>query len=201
MAIDDKQQTPGGPTISDQDVLEAMARIPGYLDISVEDFRALYDLARKQALERAFVHVKAESLMQDGIAPVRPEQMLDTAAHAMTEQRLKAIPVVDTDQRVVGILTETDFLRRLQATGFLDLMLDLMADPTAFSHRCHETPVSAAMSTTVESVPPDAGFAAIGDAFRRCGGRSLPVTDAGGRLLGLLLRKDFVAACGLEADK
>ncbi len=199
MTSNEDPQSPGGLPISDKDVLAAMARIPGYLDISVEDFRALYSLARELALKRAFAHVRAASLMLSEIEPVQPEQMLDAAAHAMAEQGLKAIPVVDAKGRVVGMLTEKDFLRRLQVSGFLDLMLDLMEDPCTFSHRCHETPVSAAMSSPAESIAPDAGFTAIGNAFRRCGGRSLPVTDADGRLLGLLLRKDFVAACGPEA--
>jgi len=118
----------------------------------------------------------------------------------MARQGLKSIPVVDGDRRLLGILTETDFLRRLQASGFLDLMLDLMEDPGGFSHRCHETPVSAPMTHPAESVAAHAGFTAISTSFRRCGGRSLPVVDGDGRLLGLLLRKDFVAACGLEPD-
>ncbi len=186
---------PTPPPISDQDVLDAMARIPGYLDISVEDFRDLYSMARELALHRAFSHVRADALMLDNVEPLSPDSMLDQAARAMAQQQLKAVPVVDSERRVTGILTETDFLRRLQADGFLDLMLDLMENPCAFTHRCHETPVSAAMSSPVESVPAEAGFARISAAFQRCGGRSLPVTDGNGRLLGLLLRKDFVAAC------
>lgn len=189
---------PVSDPISDRDVLDAMARIPGYLDISVEDFRVLYAAAREQALHRTFADVRAGSLMRAGIEPLTPDTMLDQAARTMVAQGLKAIPVVDADRRVVAILTETDFLRRLQAPGFLALMLDLMDDPGGFSHRCHETPVRVAMTSPPECVLPDAGFDAIGNAFRRCGGRSLPVTDADGRLLGLLPRKAFVAACGSE---
>jgi len=188
----------GTDRLSDQDVLDAMARIPGYLDISVEDFRDLYDLAREQARQRLFAHIRADGLMRTGIRPLLAERMLDQAAAEMAGQDLKALPVVDEHRRVIGILTETDFLRRLQATGFLDLMLNLMADPAGFSHRCHETPVSTAMSAPAECVGADADFAAITRAFARGGGRSLPVTGPDGRLLGLLLRKDFVAACGPE---
>ena len=206
--MENENRNAGGPTptpdpisdpLSDQDVLDAMARISGYLDISVEDFRELYAVAREQALHRVFAHVRAGSLMRAGIEPVTADTMLDQAARAMVEQGLKAVPVVDADRRVVGILTETDFLRRLQAPGFLALMLDLMDDPGVFSHRCHETPVRAAMASPAECIHPDAGFDAIGNAFRRCGGRSLPVTDAEGRLLGLLPRKVFVDACGSES--
>jgi CBS domain-containing membrane protein len=187
-----------GPEISDEDVLDAMRHIPGYLDITAEDFRTLYTLAHAHAVTRTFVHVRAERLMRTGVQPVGPDTMLDQAAHAMVDQGLKAIPVSDSAGRVVGMLTETDFLRRLRAQGFLGLMLELMADPAGFSHRCHETPVSAAMSAPAVTLPPEADFAAIAAAFRRCPGRSLPVVDRDGRLLGLLLRKHFVDACHLE---
>jgi len=187
-----------GAEISDDDVLDAMRHISGYLDITVEDFRALYALAHQHALERTFAHVRAGSLMRSGIRPVGPETLLDQAAQTMAEQGLKALPVVDAGGRVLGMLTETDFLRRLQAQGFLELMLRLMVSPTGFSHRCHETPVSAVMTAPAVSVPEEAGFAAIVTAFRHCPGRSLPVVDGSGRLRGLLLRKQFVVACHLE---
>jgi CBS-domain-containing membrane protein len=38
--------------LSDEDILDAMQHIPGYLDISTEDFRIIYHLALQHALER-----------------------------------------------------------------------------------------------------------------------------------------------------
>lgn len=38
--------------LSDEDILDAMQHIPGYLDISTEDFRIIYHLAWQHALER-----------------------------------------------------------------------------------------------------------------------------------------------------
>jgi CBS domain-containing membrane protein len=186
------------PAISDQDVLDAMAAIPGYLDIGVEDFRTLYTLAQEHARLRVLAHIRAETLMRRDIEPVTPDTMLDVAARCMTRQGLKAVPVVTSGQRVHGMLTQTDFLHRLQARDFLHLMLSLMKSPAAFSHRCYETPVSAAMSSPAVTIRAGAGFHEISAAFQRCGGRSLPVTAADGTLLGLLLREDFVSACGPE---
>lgn len=40
------------PELSDEDILEAMRQIPGYLDISPEDFRLIYHLAFRHALAR-----------------------------------------------------------------------------------------------------------------------------------------------------
>lgn len=40
------------PELSDEDILDAMQHIPGYLDISTEDFRIIYHLAWQHAMER-----------------------------------------------------------------------------------------------------------------------------------------------------
>lgn len=184
--------------LTDEDILDAMQHIPGYLDISTEDFRLVYHLAHRHALTRVFQNLRADRMMRTGIEPLDGELTLDKAAERMARQGLKSLPVVDADNRVIGMLTETDFLRRLQADTFLALLLRLVSNVEAFSHRCHETPVRDAMTTKVFSLPRDSGFIEIVGAFHGHEGRSMPVVDEQGRLLGLLLRKDFLDACHLE---
>ena len=184
--------------LSDEDILDAMRHIPGYLDISTEDFRAIYHLAHVHALERLLRHVRAGSLMRTDMTPLRPDTRMDQAAGLLAHQGSKGLPVVDADGMVVGMLTETDFLRRLGADTFLELLLRLVADGAIFTHRCHETPVSEAMSTPAITVTADARLREILRAFHAHAGRSMPVVDTRGRLLGLLLRKDLAHACGLE---
>ncbi len=38
--------------LTDEDIIDAMQHIPGYLDISTEDFRVIYHLAWRHALAR-----------------------------------------------------------------------------------------------------------------------------------------------------
>lgn len=179
--------------LADEDILDAMAHIPGYLDISTQDFREIYHLAHGHALERIFGRTLAGDLMRTAVSPVGPETPLDDAARALAEQKLKSLPVVDEDQRVVGVLTETDFLRRLEADTFLELLLRLVQDAEGFAHCCHGTSAGAAMTAPAVTVGPEAGLLEIAHAFHRHPGRSMPVVDGEGRLLGLLMRKDFIA--------
>lgn len=185
--------------LSDDDILDAMAHISGYVDISTEDFRAVYHLAHRHALDRLFGRIHARNLMRTGVATLPPDIMLDQAASILAASGYKALPVVDGDGRVLGMLTETDYLRRLDAGSFLELFLRLIDDSCEITHRCHETPVSAAMTAPAITVNEDAGFAEIMAAFSRHPGRSVPVIDDQGLLAGLLLRKDFLAAFKLEA--
>lgn len=40
------------PELTDEDILDAMQHIPGYLDITTEDFRLIYHLAWRHAVAR-----------------------------------------------------------------------------------------------------------------------------------------------------
>lgn len=186
--------------LADEDILDTMSHIPGYIDISTGDFRAVYRLARANALQRLFRYVRAGSLMRTGITPLHPDALLDEAARILAEQGRHSLPVIDKGGTVVGVLTETDFLLHFKAETFLELFLRLVSDMGDFSHRFHETSVSKAMTAPVVTVTEDAGFRAIVSAFHAHEGRSMPVVDAQGKLLqGLLLRRDFVKAFHLDA--
>ncbi len=180
--------------LSDEDILDAMQHIPGYLDITTSDFREVYHLAHRHATDRLLGRLRAESLMRAVGTPLAPDMMLDAAARTLVASGFKSLPVVDGDGRVMGMLTETDFLRRLQADTFLDLLLKMIDNTCELSHRCHETPVREAMIAPAITVRPESGFREMMSAFRHHAGRSMPVTDAQGRLRGLLLRKDFLEA-------
>ncbi|MFN3398453.1 MAG: HPP family protein, partial [Sulfurimicrobium sp.] len=105
--------------LTDGDILDAMQHIPGYLDITTEDFRTIYHLAHHHAVQRLFGKVRAENLMRTGIEPLLPDMPLDQAAMALVKSGYKALPVVDATGGVIGMLTETDFLRRLKVNTFL----------------------------------------------------------------------------------
>jgi CBS domain-containing membrane protein len=184
--------------LSDDDILDAMREIPGYLDITTQDFRTIYHLAHRHAVERLFNQVRAGQLMRTGVEPLQLDTRLDQAAHSLVTQGCKGLPVADADGKIIGMLTETDFLRRLGADSFMGLLLRLIADAGSFTHRCHATPVSEAMTCPAVTVTADAGVGDILRAFRAHPGRSMAVVDGRGAFRGLLLRKDFLHACGLE---
>ena len=180
--------------LSDADILDAMRHIPGYLDITTEDFRTIYHLAHRHALGRLLGNFTAGTLMRTGIQSLLAGMSLAEAAKALVRSGYKALPVVDAQDCVIGMLTERDFLRRFNAATFLELLLNTRDDAFELTHHWHEMPVSAAMTGAVVTVRRDAGFGEVVEAFRQHDGRSLPVVDSDGRLLGLLLRKDFISA-------
>ncbi len=185
--------------LTDEDVLDAMQQIPGYLDISTEDFRRIYHLAHTHANERLFQQVRAGALMRSAVEPLRPMMQVGEAARALVQQNFKSLPVVDGSHRVIGILTETNLLRCLRAGSYLELLFDAVEQVSAPDAQCGQRTVAEVMTQPAIAVNARAGFHEVMQAFRRHPGRSMPVVDANGRFVGMLLRKDFLHACQIEA--
>lgn len=89
--------------LTDGDILDAMRHIPGYIDITTEDFRTIYHLAHCHAVKRLFGGVRAESLMLPvGASLSSAAELLDRSGH-------KGMSVVDKDGRLLAWLLSKDF--------------------------------------------------------------------------------------------
>lgn len=67
------------------------------------------DLLRWQRADRA--EAKVGDVMSADLATVRPGTLAREATGLLLDRKIGALPVVDDDDRLVGIVTETDFLR------------------------------------------------------------------------------------------
>ena len=56
---------------------------------------------------------KVEEVMTRKVVTCRPEDDLQTALDAMSEHRLRRIPVVDDDNKLVGIIAQADVATRV----------------------------------------------------------------------------------------
>lgn len=185
-----------GIELTDEDCYDAMQRIPGYLDISLEDFREVYRLALDHATERLLGGVRARDLMAPRPLALSPDLPLDQAVRELAAQRLKGAPVVDGAGRVIGMLSETDLLRRLGAGTCLGLLVRHLDGDAALDRCCHEGRVRDLMTAPAVCIAADAVIQDIATAFRAHPGRRMPVVDAKGRLLGMLARKDLLGRLG-----
>lgn len=55
--------------------------------------------------------IAVSEVMTEDVLSVRPETRACEATALMLDQRVDALPVVDPEMHVVGVVTETDFLR------------------------------------------------------------------------------------------
>ncbi len=133
-------------------------------------------------------------LMTADVVTVQPATPLKEAARRMVRARISGLPVTDDDGKLVGIISEGDFLHREVARerprrhGLLDALL-------GGDHSLAEAElVGEAMTEHVVTIAPDATLAEAARIMAAHDVKRLPVIDSDGRVLGVLSRADIVAA-------
>jgi CBS-domain-containing membrane protein len=61
--------------------------------------------------------MKTAHIMTRNVVSVQPEATILQAAHVMLQHRISGLPVLDSDRHIVGIVTESGFLRRAEAVS------------------------------------------------------------------------------------
>jgi len=198
---DDLQKTEIGSVpgidFKEEDILEAMRSIPGYLDITPGDFREVYRLAFQHALERLSRDVTAAEIMTTDVVTVKPDTPVSEVAAAMGRRGVSGVPVVDAGNRVVGVISEKDFLTRMgvkDAKNFMSLVANCL-----MTKGCVALPIKAAlagdiMSSPAVTVAPHTPVRDIAELLTQKSINRVAVTDPAGRLLGLVSRGDIVKA-------
>ena len=101
---------------------------------------------------------------------VAPDSSAREAANAMNHHSVGGLVVVDDANRLVGVFTERDVLRRVVAEG---------RDPAL-------TPVKHVMTRDVATIRPEQSIDDAREIFATKRIRHLPVVDETGRLLGMI---------------
>lgn len=188
----------GTPELSDEDIYEAMKEIPGYLDITPGSFREVYRLAFRLARKRLFEEVTAAHLMTREVTAVRPETLVEEVAQAMGRAGISGVPVVDGENRVVGVISERDFLSRMGAKegNFMSLVALCLRTRGCVAVSVKEKRAADLMSAPAVTVGPDTPLREILHLFDTRHINRVPVTDAGGRLQGIITRGDLIRVLG-----
>jgi CBS domain-containing protein len=112
-------------------------------------------------------------VMTRQVVSVPPEATVDQAIELLLRHRVSGLPVVDSRQRLVGVVTEYDLLKAL------------------YDHEIGDQPVREHMSADPIYVEEDTSLTAVADLLLSSRLRRLPVVS-GGRLVGLVSRHDLI---------
>ena len=183
--------------LTEDDILEAMKKIPGYLDITPHDFNQIYQLAYQMAVTRVSRQVTAAEIMTKDVVLVREETPLAEVAAAMGARGISGVPVVDENGVVVGIISEKDFLGRMGVTekqNFMTLVAACLTTKGGVALPIKNQLAKDLMTSPVIAVTESATITEIAALFAARKVNRAPVVDAGGKLLGIISRGDLVHA-------
>ncbi|KPV40997.1 hypothetical protein AN478_03410 [Thiohalorhabdus denitrificans] len=177
--------------LTEEDIQTAMTAIRAYIDITPEDFREIYHLAFRHALQRLSGALRARDLLVRAVVTVTPDTPLTEVAGLMIRHRISGLPVVDERGRVAGIVSEHDFVTHAREEGDHTVIEILPATAGAEEH-AYAHVATDIMTREVATLREDTPLPEIAARFAEWQVNRLPVLDDEDRLAGIVSRWDLV---------
>lgn len=181
------------------DYQQALQSLGTYVDITVDDLLELTRRAEQIARRRATASLTVQQVMTQPVRTVRPRTPIAQAAHLMVRERISGLPVVDDDERLLGLITEADFLRALGVPSPVASHSVWQTLESLFSHLTHhddlETPIDPVelhMIRRVQHVGPEQTVQDVLDVMKSHAVKRVVVCDATQRVVGMVTRSDLV---------
>jgi len=139
--------------------------------------------------------VKVSEVMHREVATLHPDSPITAVVELLLDKDFTAVPVVDDQDKVVGMVSDNDLLTRggMKVTISLKRATDL--DYVRGLHDSLENPhhkVSEVMTRQVVTITPDAILARAARLMVEKHLKRLPVVDSDGKLVGILGRLDIL---------
>lgn len=189
--------------VTQDDISAVLAQYDLVMPVATDDLEDILHRAEVRAYDRRSGGVTCADIMSRDVQSVGPKTSLREALRHLREHHIKALPVVDIDNRVIGILTQTDLLDKadwgMSATGSgLGWRLRAISN----SDRRLKGRVEDIMSTPVRAARPENHIAQLVPFMTDAGLHHLPVVDGDGYLVGMVTQSDLMAAMfAVSADQ
>ncbi len=145
----------------------------------------------------------ARDVMTTAVATVSPDTPVPEIATLLLDRHISAVPVVDTDNQILGIVSEGDLIHRAESdterrrSWWLDLLTG--AEERAREYvRTHGRRAADVMTRDVVTVGEDAALGEVAELLERRRIKRVPVVRDG-RLVGIISRADLLR--GLAAGR
>lgn len=183
--------------ISDVDVMKAMRSIQGYIDITPADFKEVFRVAYALAQDRMMQAFKAADVMTSPVHVVRADKDLMATATLLAEKGISGVPVVDDSEKVIGVISEKDFLRKMGA-GKSDSFMQVIAHCLK-NKGCVATPMLNRSAGDIMTKPaitakPEVTIGDISVLLMEKNINRLPVVADNGKAVGIVTRSDLVSS-------
>jgi CBS-domain-containing membrane protein len=116
---------------------------------------------------------KAADIMTTNVITARKDMVLTDVIALLLRWHISAMPVVDDDDRIVGIVSEIDLVN------------------LTFDGNARDTTVEEVMVTDIVSFSPDTELADLVQSFSKRHLRRVPIIDKG-KVVGIVSRRDIL---------
>lgn len=147
--------------------------------------------------------MQAKDVMTTKVAAVGPETPVNAIAALLLERHISAVPVIDEDRTVLGIVSEGDLMRREETVQRQPWWLAAFGDPEELARqfvKSHGERAKDVMTREVVTVTEETPLVEIADLLEKHGIKRVPVLWEG-RLVGIVSRADLLRGLAVRGMK
>lgn len=166
------------------------------LDISRDDLASLFMQTEQRAYQRRFGVITCADIMSRDIVSAEFGTGLEPAWQLMRNHRVVALPVLNRARRVIGIVTQTDFLEHggLDSYAGMRRQLQRFLRKSGVTHTEKAEVVGQIMSGHPTTARTDTPIVDLVPLMANSGFHHIPIVDAEDRFVGIITQSDLVAA-------
>jgi CBS domain-containing protein len=149
--------------------------------------------------------MNAKDVMTPSVLSVAPDASVAAAVRLMLQNKISGLPVIDGSGKLVGIVTEGDFLRRTeigtqrQRARWIEFFIGPGRLADEYSHSAGRT-ISDVMTQDVHTVEADTPLEQIVRMMERHHIKRVPVVE-GAKVVGIVTRANLLRALASVADE
>lgn len=146
--------------------------------------------------------MKIKDAMTRKVISVPKDMMITNVANILLEHKIHGVPVVDEKNRVVGIITETDFFMKDAVALYIPAYIDILNGPAGQNQKVVEYIPAAERLLTARAndimtprcvtLPEEADFKDLLAAVKLHHYKTFPVTDHENTLIGIVTLVDII---------
>jgi CBS domain-containing membrane protein len=181
---------------SKADLDAALTHYNEVLDINRDDLEALLHYAEAATYQRRFGDLRCKDIMSPDLLTAQFGTPLTDAWTLMRQRHVKALPVVDKRNHIIGIVTVADFMRHAgleQPLGIMSRLKSLVA-PSGTTHSEKPEVVGQIMTRAVRVSSADRHLAELVPLFSEGGHHHIPIIDGQQKAVGIITQTDLVKA-------
>jgi len=166
------------------------------LDIGRDDLESLFLQTEMHAYRRRFGEITCADIMSRDVISIDSDAPLENAWMLLRRHHVKALPVLDQDRRVIGIVTQADFMKHadLDVHDNFDTKLRRFIQRTTRINSDKPEVVGQLMTRKVHTATADMHIVELVPLMSDFGLHHIPIVDAERRLVGIITQTDLVAA-------
>lgn len=186
----------GENSLSQQDIQQALKTGGEFIDVNVNQLHELLLSAEQQKLQRLHGDITCIDIMTKEISAVEYGDEVEMAWQKMHHEKLKAIPVVDKANRIIGIITWADFFKFVELSPYISFQEKFLAFIRRTSDVTTHKPevVGHIMNKHVTVLSETAPITDLIYLFSSQKHQQIPIVNNENRLVGMVFQTDLITA-------